>query len=354
MTWYVRSGVSLPPGNPMQWGKPAIVPILFSAQHGLFAWHPVTLLGFLGLIPFWKRNPYRTAVVVLLLVGFVYVNASLVGWWGGASFGMRRFVGVLPFMAPGIAAFGSWSVGLARRKPAIPMALAMLVLAVYNGLLVLQYQRSRIPADKAVSFQNVWGTSAILFQERFGNPFSYPANLWFAWKHETSPTQYDLLSGAVEQAGTIEVQGKRAYTYLGTGWDARSQGAAATPLGFVAVGKRCTLLLPLESGHAYDVTLTLGVPRDFQGQQQAELSINGHQLTAVTLQPGQVNTVPLAIDTPYVRQGINELEIVFESVYEQRRTRSSYGLQVPARRPLRSAALLTRIHVKPRSVEPQS
>lgn len=41
----------LPPGSPMEWAHPAISEVLFSAHHGLFAWHPILLFGFIGLIP---------------------------------------------------------------------------------------------------------------------------------------------------------------------------------------------------------------------------------------------------------------------------------------------------------------
>ncbi|MBN2309975.1 MAG: hypothetical protein JXR94_13455 [Candidatus Hydrogenedentes bacterium] len=346
-TWWARSGFSPPPGNPMRWTEPALVRMLFSAHHGIFAWHPVMLLGFLGLIPLWRRCRRTTVVVAVILAVSVYLNAALDNWWGGASFGARRFCGLLPILAPALAAFGSWAVGLARRRPAIPVAAVVLALIVYNGLLAAQLSSREIPASEPTSFRQAWGASAEQFHDVFGNPFSYPANLWFAWKHGVRPSQYDVVSGAVLNCGAVEVHAKDMRPYLGQGWDVSSPAAHATALGFVANRPRATLLVPLLAGHSYDIVLDLRLPRGFGHEQAARFALNGRDLDSAPLKPDEVNRCELHVEPGTAQEGVNELAIQFAYVRAKGERTVQYGIDVPSRRPAPAAALLSRLAVRP-------
>jgi hypothetical protein len=74
---WAHKGINFPPGSPMEWAHPAISEVLFSAHHGLFAWHPVLLFGFIGPIALWFRSRYVTVLCALVLALDVYMNAAI-------------------------------------------------------------------------------------------------------------------------------------------------------------------------------------------------------------------------------------------------------------------------------------
>jgi len=93
---------------------PRILPffyVLFSNNHGMFFWHPTTLIAFGGVIWFLYTNfkldigEFRVillGVIVFLLMTFV--NGMAGDWWAGGSFGMRRMICTYPLLTYGLAA----------------------------------------------------------------------------------------------------------------------------------------------------------------------------------------------------------------------------------------------------------
>ncbi len=78
-------------GYLQNWTSPEIFKVLFSPLHGLFTWHPALLVATLCMPFLWKKHRaflIRAAVVLLLQL---YINAVVVDWWAGGSFGQRRF-----------------------------------------------------------------------------------------------------------------------------------------------------------------------------------------------------------------------------------------------------------------------
>ena len=125
--------------------------VLFSGFHGLFSWHPVTLFGAAGLALLWRRAPAVAAVLALVFLVQVVVVGSYATWWGGASFGARRFINCTPIFALGLA------VALdAPRGPALRLAGAGLVaLVLWNAGLAVQYSVGLIPRDAQVSMSRI-------------------------------------------------------------------------------------------------------------------------------------------------------------------------------------------------------
>jgi hypothetical protein len=58
--------------------------VLFSGFHGLFSWHPVTLVGVLGLAALWRRAPWIAVALAAVVAAQVLVIGSYETWWGGA------------------------------------------------------------------------------------------------------------------------------------------------------------------------------------------------------------------------------------------------------------------------------
>jgi len=91
--------------------------ILFSSYRGLFYSAPWLLLAIPGSILLLRQNRFRAEAVtcIAIVVVFVWLNASLVDWEGGAAMGARYLIPAIPFLA--ILTIGAWEALL--RDPAI-------------------------------------------------------------------------------------------------------------------------------------------------------------------------------------------------------------------------------------------
>ena len=127
------------------------VEVLFSGFHGLFSWHPVTLVGVIGLVLLWRRSPTLALALGAVFVAQVIVIGSYETWWGGASFGARRFVNCTAIFAVGVSVVFAQLRGVSSR-----MAGAVIVLLIlWNFGLAVQYSVGLIPRDAPVRMTQV-------------------------------------------------------------------------------------------------------------------------------------------------------------------------------------------------------
>ena len=102
--------------------QPQLLGTLISPRGGLFTSYPVMLLALAGLVVLAFRDPrYVIACLPVLLAGW-YVNAIVFDWYQ-----VRRFTGVVPLLAPGLA------VAL------VPVVRAGVVVCGLLAFLVLRY-----------------------------------------------------------------------------------------------------------------------------------------------------------------------------------------------------------------------
>ncbi len=81
--------------------QPHLIEVLFSFNNGLFVWSPLLLFSLVGL---WiSRRHIFSQIGLVLWAAETYAVASWHGWWGGASFGGRMFLTLLPFFIWGVA-----------------------------------------------------------------------------------------------------------------------------------------------------------------------------------------------------------------------------------------------------------
>jgi hypothetical protein len=117
--------------------EPELAGTLVSPRGGVFLSYPVLLLAMIGLVALAFRDPvYVIAVLPVLLAGW-YVNASVFDWYQ-----VRRFTGVVPLVAPGLAL----AIAPLTRAGFVPVALLALVVWRYD--LAVDALR-RIPGDPA-------------------------------------------------------------------------------------------------------------------------------------------------------------------------------------------------------------
>jgi hypothetical protein len=82
----------------MHLDRPELLGTLFSPRGGLFVNYPAMLLAALGLVLLAFRDGRYVALVLPALLAGWYVNSTIFDWYH-----VRRFTGLVPFLAPGLA-----------------------------------------------------------------------------------------------------------------------------------------------------------------------------------------------------------------------------------------------------------
>ena len=127
------------------------IDVLFSGFHGLFSWHPITLVSVIGIALLWRRWPTLALAFGAVFVAQVIVIGSYETWWGGASFGARRFVNCTAIFAVGVSIVLSQLRGLSSRLTSA----AVILLILWNFGLAVQYSIGLIPRDAPVRMTQV-------------------------------------------------------------------------------------------------------------------------------------------------------------------------------------------------------
>jgi hypothetical protein len=112
--------------------------LLFSPSRGLFVFSPLTLVPLYLTIRYWKILPdRRLATLALVIIGMHLVMvSSWVVWWGGASYGPRLLLEVVPwFVLLAILGFSAFveDHSLAFCQRSITISITALALAVSIG-----------------------------------------------------------------------------------------------------------------------------------------------------------------------------------------------------------------------------
>lgn len=94
-----------PPGQDLQFFPGHYLEVLFSTHYGLFTWTPIAILAVAGLY-FLPHRRLQLAFVYAFVVE-VLIGGAAPDWFGGFSFGSRRFVSLMPFFAIGLAAMAT-------------------------------------------------------------------------------------------------------------------------------------------------------------------------------------------------------------------------------------------------------
>jgi hypothetical protein len=282
---YDRFYVGVPLGEEyMRWDDPFLSEILFSSRHGLFSWSPLLIaaaIGFLGFLKRERRVGLPLAVVALIVW---YVNSVVADWWGGGSFGGRRFDSLLPILALGLAVAVSWAATLVERHPRWVVGFVLALAIASNGLLMEQYRKGRLPADDTISWETASeGKLEDLF-DAVGYPFSFPMNWLFALRYDRPKTQYDILVGKYlfhrmhGLDGVIDL-GIDDAPFLGNGWTGlRDFGERAREVRH-AVGPRAGLFVPLHRIEGLRVFLECAVPEGL-APVPIEVRLNGVRIGA--------------------------------------------------------------------------
>lgn len=75
--------------------------LLFSEYRGLFYSSPVLLLAFAGMVVMLRQRKFRAELAAIVAIALVFIgsNISFNGWHGGAAFGPRYLLPIIPLLA---------------------------------------------------------------------------------------------------------------------------------------------------------------------------------------------------------------------------------------------------------------
>jgi hypothetical protein len=286
-------------GGYLNWTAPEIVAVLFSSRHGLLSWSPILWLALIGLIGFARRERVFGGALILSGALALYVNASVHDWWAGASFGARRFDGMVPAFGLGLAVSLEWLLPRVQRRPALVVGLGLAPFALWNAMLIGTYFGGTIPKDGPASFRQVASDGVELLYRYTGYPFSWPASVWETARTGQPLGTYDL-SGALSPSNNVEIRmGDTDALYLGEGWSLPGRGRSETWREVIA--ERATLYVSLREPAPYTLRLVgvSGAP--------VEVFWNKDSLGNVEIEGD--SGVEVTVSSTRVRPGINEIAL---------------------------------------------
>lgn len=150
IVYRVLNGNFLPAQNvtdKFTWDGAHIGDILFSNFHGLITWTPIVLAAIIGVALLWRRDKPVSIAFLAALIAETYLLGSFSTWFGGAAFGMRRFINCTVLFVVGLAAFGD---ALQTRIPRPLLASIGAFLVVWNFFFIIQFVTGIVPRQEPV------------------------------------------------------------------------------------------------------------------------------------------------------------------------------------------------------------
>ena len=292
---------------------PMIGELLFAPRNGWFSATPIAYAGVLGLACVPKRARMAAAGLALAVATQVYLNSTILDWWGSAAFGQRRLCSVTLPLVVGLAALG-WRLGrlLVPRigAPATRIACAA-VLALFVGWNLWRVEQRghgvAAPSEIAPACCTADTPAPVRWlYERVGDPFEFPANAVFALEHHVALARWDhvvadypLVPSMAELHGDRFWQARGAWhlesdalaPYLLDGW------GAATKLD----GRPCRTTTA--------ATATVLVPNLMPDHQRMTLWLHGPGPAALDLNGARVAWVALAAGWQPVELGVHAIAL---------------------------------------------
>ena len=283
----------------LNWSSPHLGDVLFSANHGLFAWSPALVLGLIGLVLHLRRDPRLAAGALLAFAALAWTNGSVADWdWeGGDAFGARRFDVAVPLFAVGLAAFAQRARALAARRPWVLPAAVLVPLVLWNLGFVAVFRAGRYP--EAAPLDRVARDQALLLRRLATGAFG--------------PRAYDFLAGeyffeAIAQGGTLSLAHADDRT-VGLGFSPPAWREGGPAFRWALYPEAC-LMLPLRGDERPAVVgLLARAPRKALPQEMT-LVLNGIDRGRVAL-ASEWMSLRYAVPPDAFRPGENQLCLRF-------------------------------------------
>jgi hypothetical protein len=251
--WHVVFGdvTHLPQGTKYtRFAAPMIAELLWSARNGWFSTTPIAYAGVIGLFFLPKRTRLVARALVSAVVVQIYLNSTILDWWGAASFGQRRLCSMTFPLVIGIAALLSRLGPLVARRRRCRVAAHVLTFVVIGSFVAWNLRRVReLRGGKAAPQELVTTCCARVpaplrapahwIYERIGNPFEFPANAVFAIAHDVPLSRWDQIVGDYPIIPSFgDVRSNRSLVGLQGVWRVGSPNRQAWLLGGWSAPKR--------------------------------------------------------------------------------------------------------------------
>lgn len=236
-----------------RFGSPMMLELLYSARNGWFSTTPIAYAAALGLFLVPRPARLLSAGLLATVALQVYLNSTIMDYWGMAGFGQRRLCSVTIALVVGLAALISRLGRLGRLQPRrwVGHALVVVVLGAFiawNLMRVGQHRAGRAATSELVPtccdriLPPLRAPLRAVF-DAIGNPFELPASAFFALRHGVSLQRWDtavgnypmvppanaLYDGTLwSQRGTWSIGGPGAAPYLIGGWTAPQKSPERT------------------------------------------------------------------------------------------------------------------------------
>jgi hypothetical protein len=262
----------------------------------------------------------------------LWVNASVLDWWSGASFGQRRMCSATLILVFGLAALLSAANRWSRRLPLsarrIAGAAVLSWFVAWNIGLIVDLRSRQASANSAVrpmccaGIPRPMGWIARPIYRAVGNPFALPASLATSLRHGVPLRSWDLLVGRYADMPELkdlneDLHWKRRHSWnLAAGghqpYLVRGFGPAQKDGKTVyrwTVADEAVALVPLYMDGARIITVSVRPSTGPDGEPMTvELGWNGQVYARQPLEPGW-QRVELHVPGSAVRAGLNQLFI---------------------------------------------
>lgn len=320
--------IAIPQGDGfMRWSASLWLEALFHPRAGLFPWMPLAFAALAGLLVALRRR-LPLAGPLLLLWGLVaYTNGAVWDWWGGWSYGARRFTSLYPLLALGLALLLEPCLELARRHArAVAVGAVAAVLALFclhNLAMMRSRHRYRSSWYDHRQFYTAYVDAvrdvARDLDDHVGNPASWPANLLFAWRYGTSADRYDRVAARyfldtnhpvahsqadVKRHERLVFSSPGLQPFLASGFSKPRRLAGRRAVA--AIDERADLLLPVIERPELRAKLVVRAARP---KTLLEVRLAGRLLLSRRLS-GSWETIRFEIAMGALRRGINRLSFV--------------------------------------------
>lgn len=324
--WHIVFGRidEIPQGSKFtRFAAPMVAETLFSARNGWFSTTPIAYAAVLGLLLLPSRSRLIGLGLLAAVATQVYLNSTILDWWGGAAFGQRRLCSVTLPLVVGLAAL-LWRCG--RLVARLRIVTHLLVIAVFGSLIAWNLRQVDLlgagkPAPESLAPSccgrvptPLRGAARCLYR-RIGNPFQFPANAIFALRHDVHLSRWDITVGNYPLIPSLaDLRDPSSLTRVRGVWRIGSQGLQPYLVGGwsaprntdrphrITTSPSATVLVPNLMPDAQQLTLWLAPA----GSTHAVVRWNGEVMADLELLSGWR---PVTIVLPAIELYTNELTI---------------------------------------------
>lgn len=264
LAWHALYGrfFTIPQGEGfMDWSSPHLVDVLVSADHGLFAWTPLMLLGVLGLILGLREDGMLFGGALAVFVATAWVNGGVYDWAAGDAFGARRFDLVVPLLALGLAIFTKATASVLRRRPLLAPAALLAVVVAWNLGFVQLFRRGGYPG--AAPLERLAADQARLLRnglQRVAGAVAGPRASALVYKALSGEYLYTRFNpGGTLGLGNIDDRELRG------AWSSRRRKPGEPAFRWALAPESC-VRVPLEAPFDLRVAITARAPAEVQPQ----------------------------------------------------------------------------------------